>query len=212
MVRLVAAIFGLLVLGMGANASAAISTFPASVFQTGGTGSGNLVGNTTGSARLNRGQTIGLFYGPGSSIAGVSGSRFFFNITAVSNTTTYLWVRLGNWNGTTFTNANSSGQLAPTGGATGNVYAQITGAGLVTIFSAPFSASCLAIGGCNAVVFGNSTFSAGGSFFSISSLVAATPEPSVWAMMMVGFFSIAMRLKALRRRSDNRRSVHLSAA
>lgn len=190
-------------LGFGATAQAAISTFPASVFQTGGTGSGNLVGNTPATARLNRGQTIGLNYG--ASINNVFGSRLFFTFTAVSPATTYLWVRLGNWNGSAFTNAFAAGQLAPDGSATTNVYAQVTGAGVVTVLLNPFFTSCQSIGGCNALVFGNSTHSSGGSFFRISTLVGATPEPSAWAMMMLGFAAIAMRMKALRR--PKRRSL-----
>lgn len=208
--RLIAAIIAFMVFGIGASASAAISTFPASVFQAGGTGSGNLVGNTPGTARLNRGQTIGLNYSAPISV--VAGSRLFFNFTQVSNNTTYVWVRLGNWNGTTFTSAVAAGQLAPNGAATANIYAQVTAAGLVTIFTDPFLASCQAIGGCNALVFGNSTFSAAGSFFRISSLVAATPEPSTWAMMMLGFAGVAMRMKALRRRRSETGSPALSAA
>ena len=210
--RLAAAIFSLAAIGLGGGAEAAITTFPASVFQAGGTGSGNLVGNTPATARLNRGQTIGLFYGAGAGIGSVGGSRLFFNITAVNNTVTYVWVRLGNWNGTTFTSANAAGQLAPNGTATGNIYAQVTGAGAVTVFVAPFATACQAIGGCNALVFGNSTFSSAGSFFRISSLVAATPEPSVWAMMMLGFAAVALRMKSLRRRSLRERPSPLSAA
>ena len=196
--QLTAALLFMTALGLGGAANAAISTFPASVFQPGGTGSPNLVGNTAATARLNRGQTIGLNYG--SSINAVAGSRLFFNITAVNGTTTYIWVRLGNWNGATFTSALATGQSAPNGTPTANIYAQVTGAGLLTIFTNPFLTSCQSIGGCNALVFGNSTFSQNGSFLRLSSLVAATPEPSVWAMMMLGFSGIAMRLKALRRR------------
>jgi hypothetical protein len=180
------------------RAEAAISTFPVSVFQTGGTGSANLVGNTAATARLNRNQTIGLNYG--ADINQVLGSRLFFNITAFSNNTTYVWVRLGNWNGSTFTSAAAAGQTAPNGAATTNIYAQVTGAGVITVFLDPFFASCQAIGGCNALVFGNSTFSAVGSFYRISTLVAATPEPSTWIMMMLGFAGVALRMKAARQR------------
>lgn len=196
--QLTAAVLFVAALGFGGAADAAISTFPASVFQMGGTGSGNLVGNTAATARLNRGQTIGLNYG--SSINAVAGSRLFFNITAVNNTTTYIWVRLGNWNGATFTSALATGQSAPNGTPTANIYAQVTGAGLLTILTNPFFTSCQTIGGCNALAFGNSTFSQNGSFLRLSSLVSATPEPSAWAMMMLGFSGVALRLKALRRR------------
>lgn len=199
--RTVAVLFAVAALAPGSLACAAVSTFPASVFQVGGTGSGNLVGNTAATARLNRGQTIGLNFG--GAVGAVAGARLFLNFTQVSNNTTYLWVRLGNWNGTAFVNAAAAGQVAPNGTATGNVYAQVSSAGLLTVFLDPFLGSCQAIGGCNALVFGNSTFSANGSFFRISSIVAATPEPSAWAMMMLGFAAIAMRLKALRGLTGN---------
>ncbi len=198
--RSLAVLIAFAALGIGGAANAAISTFPASVFQTGGTGSGNLVGNTAATARLNRNQTIGLNYG--SAINIVAGSRLFFNITTVSNNTTYLWVRLGNWNGSVFNTATATGQTAPDSSPTANVYAQITAPGVATIFLNPFFTSCQSIGGCNALVFGNSTYSAGGSNFRISTLVAATPEPSAWAMMMLGFAGIAMRMKAARRRAS----------
>lgn len=207
--RIFAAIVGVMALSSAGTASAAISTFPVSVFQNGGVQSGNLVGNTPSTARLNRGQTIGLNYG--APINTVAGSRLFFNLTQVSNNTTYIWVRLGNWNGATFTNAFAAGQLAPNGTPTSNVYAQVSAAGLVTIFTDPFLASCQAIGGCNALVFGNSTFSANGSFYRLSTLVAATPEPSAWAMMMLGFAGVAMRIKSLRRqRRALRRKLRLA--
>jgi hypothetical protein len=192
------------------RAEAAFSTFPVSVFQTGGTGSANLVGNTAATARLNRNQTIGLNYG--GDINPVLGSRLFFNITAVSNNTTYVWVRLGNWNGSTFTNAAAAGQTAPNGAATTNIYAQATGAGVIIIFLDPFYASCQSIGGCNALVFGNSTFSAVGSFYRISTLVAATPEPTTWAMMMLGFAGVALRMKSARRRISAAASIRPPSA
>ncbi len=201
--RLTAILLVAATLGVGGNAAAAISTFPASIFQNGGTGANNLVGNTAATALLNRGQTIGLFYGAGSTINTVVGSRLFFNVTTVTANTTYIWLRFGNWNGATFTNAFATGQTTPAGGATGNVYAQVTSAGVVTVFGAPFATACASIGGCNAVVFGNSTFSAAGSSFRLSSLVASTPEPSAWALMMLGFGGIALRLKAVRRRKPH---------
>ncbi len=192
-----------LMIALGGSAQAAISTFPVSVFQaSGGTGANNLIGNTPGTALLNRNQTIGLNYA--APVAAVAGSRLFFNITQVSNNTTYIWVRLGNWNGATFTNAFAAGQTAPGGGATVNVYAQVTATGLVTVFLDPFLGSCQAIGGCNALVFGNSTFSAFGSSYRLSSLVSATPEPSAWALMLIGFAGIAARMKAVRGRAAPR--------
>lgn len=206
--RLIAGLFLTATLGWGGAAKAAISTFPASVFQaSGGTGAGNLVGNTPATARLNRNQTIGLVYG-----SDITGQRLFFTVTTVTNNTTYIWVRFGNWNGSTFTSATAAGQTAPNGSPTNNVYAQVTAAGVVTIFGDAFIASCQTIGGCNAIVFGNSTFSAGGSSFRLSSLAAATPEPSAWAMMMLGFAGVAWRMKVLRRRRHGPRAGALSVA
>ena len=197
-IRVLVGVATIIMLGLGGHARAAVSTFPASVFQNGGTGAANLIGNTPGTARLNRNQTIGLSYA--APIGAVAGARLFFNFTQVSPGTTYLWVRLGNWNGATFASAAAAGQTAPNGGATVNVYAQVGAAGLVTVFLDPFLASCQSIGGCNALVFGNSTFSANGSFFRLSSLVASTPEPSAWALMMLGFAGLAARMKAARAR------------
>lgn len=196
-IRVLAGIATALMLYFGGHAEASVTTFPVSVFQNGGTGATNLVGNTAGSARLNRNQTVGLSYG--APIGGVAGSRLFFNITQVSPNTTYIWVRLGNWNGASFTNAFATGQVAPNGGGTTNVYAQVNNAGIVTVFLDPFLSSCQSIGGCNALVFGNSTFSANGSFYRLSTLVASTPEPAAWAFMMLGFAGVAARLKAMRK-------------
>ena len=175
------------------GAHARTETFATTVFQqSGGTNAANLIGNTASIATLNRGQTIGLvFAGP------VTSNTITFNITSVSATTTYIWFRLGSFAGG-FTNAFASGQLTPSGGATGNIYVQVTGPGPITIDTTPFDASCQSIGGCNAIVFGNSTFSAGGSTFGVSSLVAATPEPATWMMMIIAFVFVAARLKHLR--------------
>ncbi|MCB2113581.1 MAG: hypothetical protein KDD85_08535 [Parvularculaceae bacterium] len=185
-------------LTIGGTAGAAVSTYPVSVFQAGGNGSANLIGNTGATARLRRNQTIGLAYA--APVGAIAGSRLVFNITQASNNTSYIWVRLGNLSGGTFTSAFAAGQTAPNGGATANMYAQVTGVGALTLLLDPFLASCQSIGGCNALVFGNSTFSANASAFRLSSLVAATPEPGAWALMLLGFGAVAARMKALRAR------------
>lgn len=181
---------------LGASAEAAVSTYPASVFQaSGGTNAGNLVGNNPATARLNRSRTIGLAYG-----GDITGQRLLFNITSVTNNTTYLFVQFGNWDGSAFTGASGAGLVDPNGAPTPFAFAQVTAPGLITIFGDAFAASCLSIGGCNAVMFGNSGLSAAASSFRLSTLVAATPEPSAWALIMLGFAGVASRMKSLRRR------------
>ncbi len=190
-------------LAFGAGpASAAISQFPTSVFQqAGGSGGNNLLGNTPATTTLfNRGTTpLGLgFAGPIQTNA-IIGERITLDVTTVSASTTYVFVRLGRLVGGVFTNANAAGTTTPLGGATANLYALVTGTGPLTLLLDPFAASCAALGGCNALIIGNSTFSAVGSSFRLSTLTGATPEPAAWALMMMGFGALAWRMKAARR-------------
>lgn len=189
-------------LAASGEASAAISYFPTSVFQSNATGANNLIGNTAASARVQRNQTIGLVYG-----TDITGQRVTFNISTVTNNTTYVWVRFGRWNGSSFTSALASGLTAPNGAPTSNLYQLLTGAGPYTLLTDAFATACASIGGCNALVFGNSTFSAVGSQFRITSLVASTPEPSAWALMILGFGAMAWRLRAHRRAAPLSASV-----
>lgn len=180
---------------------AAISQFPTSVFQSAaGSGPNNLLGNNPSTTLFNRGATpLGLgFAGPIQTNA-IIGERITLNVTTVSASTTYVFVRLGRLVGGVFTNANAAGTATPLGGATTNLYAQLTGPGPLMLLLDPFAASCAALGGCNALIVGNSTFSAAGSSFRLSVLTASTPEPGAWALMMMGFGAVAWRMKAARR-------------
>ncbi len=195
------AIAAALSFGAGSSASAAISTFPASVFQqAAGAGGNNLIGNNPSTALFNRGATpLGLGFAAPIQTNAIIGERITLNVTTVSAGTAYVFVRLGRLTGAVFTNANAVGTTTPAGGATTNLYAQLSGAGPLTLLLDPFAASCAALGGCNALIIGNSTFSSIGSSFRLSTLVASTPEPGAWALMMLGFGAVAFRLKSKRR-------------
>lgn len=184
-----------------APASAAITQFPTSVFQqAAGSGGNNLIGNTPATGLFNRGATpLGLGFAGPIQTSAIIGERITLNVTTVSASTTYVFVRLGRLVGGVFTNANAVGTTTPLGGATTNLYALVTGTGPLTLLLDPFAASCAALGGCNALIIGNSTFSAAGSSFRASTLIGATPEPGAWALMMLGFGAIAWRLKSARR-------------
>lgn len=182
-------------------AAAAVSQFPVSVFQqAAGSGGANLIGNTSATALFNRGGTpLGLTFANPIQTSAITGERITLNFTTVSASTTYVFVRLGNFSGGVFTNANASGPPFLPGFPTNNLYAQVTGTGPLTLLLDRFATSCAAIGGCNALIVGNSGFSAAGSSFRISTLTASTPEPAAWALMMLGFGAVAWRMKAARR-------------
>ena len=191
-------------------ASAAISQFPTSVFQSAaGSGPNNLLGNTPATTTLfNRGATpLGLGFAGPIETSAISGERLTLNVTTVSASTTYVFVRLGRLVGGVFTSAVASGPAFLPGFPTINVYQQVTGPGPLTLLLDPFAASCAALGGCNALIIGNSSLSAPGSSFRLSVLTASTPEPAAWAMMMLGFGAVAWRMKASRRRSSTLSAV-----
>ncbi len=185
-----------------APASAEVSQFPTSVFQSAaGSGPNNLLGNTPATTTLfNRGATpLGLGFANPLQTNAIIGERITIDVTTVSASTTYVFVRLGRLVGGVFTSANAAGTTTPLGGATTNLYALVTGTGPLTLLLDPFEASCAALGGCNALIIGNSTFSAAGSSFRLSVLTGSTPEPGAWALMMLGFGAVAWRMKAARR-------------
>lgn len=201
--RTIAALAAAVLAAGTAPASAAITQFPTSVFQSaGGSQPNNLLGNTPATTTLfNRGATpLGLgFAGPLQTNA-ITGERIILDVTTVSASTTYVFVRLGRLVGGVFTNANAAGTTTPLGGATTNLYALVTGTGPLTLLLDPFAASCASLGGCNALIIGNSTFSSPGSSFRLSVLTGSTPEPAAWALMMMGFGAVAWRMKTARRR------------
>lgn len=182
------------------RALAATTVYPTSVLSSsGGTQSNNLIGNNPSTARYNRNQQAVLNFGA----VDISGYGLTLTIASVSNATTYIWARFGRITGGVFTSANGVGLTAPNGAATPNAYALVTGAGPIFISGGAFKSACQSLGGCNALVFGNSTFSSTGSQFFISA-IGATPEPATWMLMLLAFAAIAMRLKAQRRAIDSR--------
>lgn len=197
------------VLALGFSpASAAVTQFPTSVFQSApGSGPNNLLGNTPATTTLfNRGATpLGLGFASPIQTNAIIGERLTLSVTTVSASTTYVFVRLGRLAAGVFTSANATGTTTPVGGATTNLYAQVTGAGPLTLLLDPFQTSCAALGGCNALIIGNSTFSAAGSSFRLSVLTGATPEPAAWALLMMGFGAVAWRMKTARRAMLERR-------
>lgn len=192
-----AAVLAFAILFGGAPAATAATTiFPISTFSNNGVAQPNrLLGNNPNVNNIQRNDSIGLNYG-----TDITKFTLSFVVTSVNPNTTWLWVRVGNRTGATFTSAAATGLLAPNGAATQNLYVQITRPGTYWINTVVYDASCQLIGGCNALVFGNSTFSQNGSSFGLS-LVGATPEPQVWALMIVGFFGVAARMKQMARSS-----------
>lgn len=63
--------------------------------------------------------------------------------------------------------------------------------------SAAQSAFCTGLGGCD--VFVVQAFG-GGTSFGLDSALGPNPEPSAWALMILGFIGVAGRLKMLRQR------------
>ena len=59
------------------------------------------------------------------------------------------------------------------------------------------TAFCTGLGGCD--VFVVQAFG-GGTTLALDSALGPNPEPSAWALMILGFIGVASRLKALRRR------------
>lgn len=177
-------------------ASAATMVYPVSHFGNAGVANPNrLLGNTPNASNIDRNDSIGLNFG-----ADISGYSVSFTVTAFNNRTTWIWVRPGRWNGVTFVSATGTGLLGPNGLPTINFYAQIVGPGVYRLPTVAFDANCQLIGGCNAIVFGNSSFSQTGSTFGLS-VVGSSPEPRAWALMILGFAGVAARLKQMRRSS-----------
>lgn len=73
-----------------------------------------------------------------------------------------------------------------------------TGANLLTLTPAQ-SAFCTGLGGCD--VFVVQAFG-GGTTLALDSAIGPNPEPSAWALMILGFIGVAGRLKALRRNNS----------
>lgn len=178
---------------IGGAASAATTVYPVSHFSNAGVANPNrLLGNNPNTNNIQRNDSIGLNYG-----TDIIKFTLSFVVTNYSGNTTWLWVRPGRRGLLTFTNASAPGLLAPNGTATQNLYVQITGPGTYWINTDVYESSCHTIGGCNAIMFGNSSLSQNGSNFQVS-VVGATPEPQAWALMILGFCGVAARLKHVR--------------
>jgi len=149
-------------------------------------------------------------------VAGTPNMSLLFNIASAvpsASGATYVSVLLGNiaangFGGLTFTQAATGGFTAPDGSAWIFEFTDVTsgGTGLFEINTDSFVDGCLSIGGCNTIVIGTSGLgAAGGSAFvdggtlTFSSVVAASPEPGTWFLMIAGFMGLACRLKHLAR-------------
>lgn len=178
----------------GPTAQAATTVYPASIFQNTGVANPNrLLGNTPLTAsRFQRGDSIGLNYG-------TDITKFTLNIeiTQLQPRTTWLSVQFGRLVAGVFTPAAGAGLLNPLGLVSTILYAPVLEVGTLWINTDAFEASCDALGGCNSFRIGNSTFSQNGARFDVS-VVGATPEPSVWALMILAFAGLAARLKQVR--------------
>lgn len=197
--HVLAALFLCVLAGLAAAGPSAAATtiYPTSYFSNVGVANPNrLLGNNPNNSAIDRNDSIGLTYG-----ADITNFVVSFVVTSYSGNTTWLWMRAGRRAGATFTNAAAPGLLGPTGLPTANIYVRITGPGTYYLNTAAFGASCTLLGGCNSILFGNSTFSAAGSTFQLS-MVGATPEPQAWALMILGFAGVAFRLKQTRRRQS----------
>lgn len=198
--------FRLLAIGCAAliaacgGAKAATTVYPISTFGNAGVAAANgLLGNTPSVTQIDRNDSIGLNYGQD-----ITKFTLSFDIASVTPQTTYLWVRFGRFQGGAFTSAPVTGLIAPNGAGTQNLYIQLTGAALYYVNSTAYAAGCATLGGCNAFAFGNSTFSAAGSRFGVST-VGATPEPQTWSLMILSFIGVAWRMKEERRRAGSTR-------
>lgn len=183
-----------LFIGAGA-ASAATTVYPVSHFNNVGISNPNrLLGNNPNTNNIQRGDTIGLNYG-----TDIIKFTLSFVVTSWSGNTTWISVRMGRRTGVLFTPAVATGLLTPNNLPTQNIFVQITGPGTYWVNTVVYETGCQLIGGCNAITFSSPTLytAAGGNF--MLSMVGATPEPQVWALMILGFFGVAARLKAARR-------------
>ena len=146
----------------------------------------------------------------------VSNLSLLFNIAsavpASSTGDVYLSVLLGNiapnaGGVLTFTRAATADFTTPNGASSIFEFTQISpGASTFELRTDSFVSGCLAIGGCNSIVIGTSGLGAagGGAFIdggtvTFSSIIARSPEPAVWAMMIVGFGLVAGQMKRHRR-------------
>lgn len=183
-----------------APAAAATAVYPVAVFQNSGVGNPNrLIGNTPNVSNFTRNDSVGLSFGTNL----ITNQTLGLEIATLRPRTTYVSVRLGRFVGGVFTPANGVGLTTPLGAPSTTLYVPVTQIGMLYIGTSAFNASCAALGGCNAVILGNPSFSQTNSRFGLA-VVGATPEPQAWALMILGFVGVSARLKQQRRTRADR--------
>ncbi|MEL7490236.1 MAG: hypothetical protein AAGJ73_05910 [Pseudomonadota bacterium] len=175
-----------------APAQAATSTFaifPDRIFANGGvTNAANLFGNTPAEATFNAGGIALFDFGED-----ITGNTFMFDVTGVTGPS-QVSIRFLDITG--FTVIDTAPGFFPVASPLDFVI-NIAGPGTFTLPSAVFTSACTGIGGCNSVLL---NVTGAGSF--TANVVSSAPEPSVWALMIIGFAGLAWRMKAARRRGS----------
>ncbi len=137
---------------------------------------------------------------------GAPNTNLIFNIISAIPSSTgevFLSFLLGNIGaGPSFVRAPTAGLVAPNGADSIFQFVEAPSTGVFTVDTSAFLAGCASIGGCNSIVIGTSGLGAagGGSFvdggtLTFSSVIAASPEPSTWAFMIIGFMVLAFKAK-----------------
>jgi len=149
-----------------------------------------------------------------SNSSGAADARLLFNVISSlpsASGDNFISVLLGNIANNAagtlvFTIATTPGLTTPDGGGSIFQFTQVNGTGIFSVSTDVFVPGCQAIGGCNTIVIGTSGLGAagGGSFIdggtlTFSSVVASSPEPAVWLMMILGFAALARRAKVERK-------------
>lgn len=172
--------------GSAHAATSAFSVFPDRVFSTPATvaGAGNLQGNTPATATFSP-SGIALF----DFATSITNNSFTIDITDVF-APTQLSVRFVDLTGFTVTDTSPGSFPGP---SPLDLVLNITAPGAFVIPGESFSAACSAIGGCNSVLL---NVTGAGGF--VASTVSSAPEPTVWALMILGFIGVAWRMKSMR--------------
>lgn len=147
-------------------------------------------------------------------VAGTSALNLQFDIVSAvpsGSGDLYVSVILGNigptgaGGGLAFTIAPTTGLTNLNGAPSIFEFTQVPGTGIFSVPTDTFASGCSTIGGCNTIVIGTSGFGAtstggaiDGGTLTFAAVVAASPEPTSWALMILGFFGVAWRLKLQR--------------
>ncbi len=128
----------------------------------------------------------------------ITGQDITFYATNATGGTSWLFIVL--YNSATGNYVFPDGNFtSPTGNATAFFYVQVQN-GAFAIPNNVFASACASAGGCTGVYVGRSIFSDAGASFDLDS-VGATPEPTTWALMIMGFCLTAWQIK--KRKADN---------